>query len=237
MKLLVLIVLSLDVIWPWIVVVAVLGVFCGAMTIWHVYLLGWVSLARRYRFHGRIARTAGYHYRPGWARACRFSEQFVGPVCRLREGRVVNMRWAGFEASLNAYFPYLPRDVPDAISGSATYEMDVGANSAGLYLAVQSGLKVLHPPLFIPWSDIAVSAERIEWTNNSPWPLYWSYDGRGRGARVSSGWLDCLEFRFRLAPKILLQLREEDARPIVAAAGSSWPRLIQSRTILTSSTE
>jgi hypothetical protein len=211
------------------VLVAVLGAFCGGMTIWHVYLLGWASLARRYRFRGRIARTADYHYRPGWARACRFSEQFVGPVCRLREGRLVNMRWAGFEASLNAYFPYLPRDVPDAISGSATYELDVGANSTGLYLAVQSGLKIWHPPLFIPWSDIAVSAERIEWANYSNWLLApdWGYDGRGRGARVSSGWLDCLVFRFRKAPKILLQLREEDAQPIVVAAGSSWPELVQ----------
>jgi hypothetical protein len=155
------------------------------------------------------------------------------------------MRWAGFEASLNAYFPYLPRDVPDVpevVSGSATYELDVGTNSAGLYLAVQSGLKIWHPPLFIPWSDIAVSAERIEWANYSHWlwPLpvgYWGYDGRGRGAHVSSGWLDCLVFRFRQAPKIFLQLREEDALPIVAAAGSSWPELVQSRTILMSPAE
>jgi hypothetical protein len=224
--------LSLAVIGCWIAGILALF-FLGGLPIWDAYLFGWSSLARRYRFRGPFAGTAGYHYRAGWSRAYRISGRFAGQVWRLKECRLVQMRWAGFEASLNAYFPYLPRDVPDNVSGSASYELDMGANPEGLYLAVQSGVKVWHPPLFIPWSDIAVSAERIEWINQ---PMsYRRFDSRGRGAPVSSGWLDCLVFRFRQAPGVLLQLREEGAGPIVAAAAGSWPELVPSQAIPTSS--
>ena len=188
------------------------GLWAG-LEMWGAHVSGWSALARTYRFAG----------------------PFSGQVWRLKPCRLVRMRWAGFEESLNAFFPHLPRDVPDEAFGSEGRELAVGANSEGLYLAVPSRLEVWHPALFIPWSDVAVSAERIHWlsylTPHRRIVVTW------RGARVEGGWIDCLVVRFRRTPGVLLQLSEEDSQSIVAAAGSSWPGLIQSRTILTPSAE
>jgi hypothetical protein len=204
------------------IILAFAGLWAG-MELWSAHAFGWSSLARAYRLRG----------------------SFAGQVWRLQDCHLVRMRWAGFERSLNAFFPLLPRDVPDEVFGAEDHELDVGATPEGLYLAVSPAkgvlgrkvrgkvlrvLQVWHPPLFIPWSDIAVSAESIHWINEL---IGVRLSILRRGRRAANGWIDCLMFRFRRAPGVLLQLREEQARPLIAAAGSSWPGLVQSQSIST----
>jgi hypothetical protein len=190
------------------ILLAFAGLFAG-MQLWSAHAFGWSSLARAYRFSG----------------------PFRGQVWRLKQCRLVRMRWAGFEGGLNAFFPSLPRDLPDEVFGTENLELDIGGNAEGLYLAVPSRLQFWHPSLFIPWSDVAVSAEKIHWisylTPHRRIVITW------RGARVEGGWIDCLVFRFRRAPGVLLQLNEEETRPLIATAGSSWPGVVQSQSIST----
>ena len=41
----------------------------------------------------------------------------------------------------------------------------IGANPAGLYLAVFLPFRVAHPPLFIPWNEVTQSKTRIFFIN------------------------------------------------------------------------
>jgi hypothetical protein len=186
------------------------GLFAG-LQLWSAYGFGWSSLARAYRLSG----------------------PFPAQHWRLNQCRLARMRWAGFEESLKAFFPHLPRDLPDEVFGTENLELDIGGNPEGLYLAGPSRLQFWRPPLFIPWNDIAVGAEKVHWlsylTPHRRIVITW------RGAPVEGGWVDCLVFRFRKAPGVLLQLNEDEARPLIAAAGSSWPELVPSQSIPTAS--
>jgi hypothetical protein len=77
--------------------------------------------------------------------------------------------------------------------------LTVGADSTGLLIAVISPLRIGHPPLFIPWSEISVVDVRYFFA------------------------LSRTQFRFQKAPKIPLYLRLPFARQLREAAGSSWP--------------
>ena len=74
----------------------------------------------------------------------------------------------------------------------------VGANPEGLYLAVIFLFRFAHPPLFIPWAEIAFGRERI---------FFRSF----------------VRFQLGREDSIPLTLRESLANKIKAAAGSSWP--------------
>jgi hypothetical protein len=76
--------------------------------------------------------------------------------------------------------------------------LTVGANAEGLYLAVPFPFRIGHPPLFIPWTDISVTATRR---------LVFTY----------------LEFRFRRAPDIPFRVGERLGRRIAGSAGKAWP--------------
>jgi hypothetical protein len=265
MRWLVLVALILVVIAVWmgsfaitaLVFLAFVGLFVG-MQFWAAYAMGWSSMARAYRFSGRFSGNVPMHWLVlvalilvviavwvesfaitalvllaflslyvgtqfwaaraiGWsflARAYRFSGRFSGQTWWLKYCRLVRMRWAGCEGSLNAFFPNLPRDLPNKGSGTAYLGLDIGGNAEGLYVAAPRWLQFWRPVLFFPWCDVAVSAEQIQ-----------------------GEWVNCLEFRFRKVPGVLLQLTEQEYGPLIAAAGESWPGLVQSRTILTSSAE
>lgn len=74
----------------------------------------------------------------------------------------------------------------------------VGANPAGIYLAVFLPFRVFHPPLFIPWNEITQSKTRIFFMNM---------------------------VRFQLGRKhpIPLLIRESLAAKVKTAAGDAWP--------------
>jgi hypothetical protein len=217
---------------------AFLGLF-AVVQLWTAHAFGWSSMARAYRFSGSdwpiwaTFRLIGTEPERAQEILQRAGSRFSGPVWRLKQCKLVRMRWAGFEASLTAFFPHLPRDLPDEVFGTENLDQpDIGGNREGLYLDVR---EFWHPALFIPWSDVAVSAEKIHWTTylkpHRLTVLTW------RGGHVEGGWKDCLVFRFRKAPGVLLQLNEEDARPLIEAAGDSWPELVPSQSIATSSDE
>lgn len=74
----------------------------------------------------------------------------------------------------------------------------LGANPAGLYLAVLLPFRVAHPPLFIPWNEVTQSKTRIFFINM---------------VRLQLG---------REHP-IPLSIRESLAAKLKAAAGNAWP--------------
>lgn len=76
--------------------------------------------------------------------------------------------------------------------------LTVGATSRGLYLAVLFFLRIGHPPLLIPWTDISVREQ-------------------------AGGWFPFVEFRFRRAPSVVLRLAEPLARWLAERAGPAWP--------------
>lgn len=77
--------------------------------------------------------------------------------------------------------------------------LTVGANLRGLYLSVLVPFRFGHPPLFIPWTDITVTARR----------------------GLVLGHVD---LRFRRVPGVSLRLPERLGRQIAEAAGPSWPQ-------------
>ena len=76
--------------------------------------------------------------------------------------------------------------------------LTIGVNADGLFLDVFSLLRIGHPSLFIPWSDISISARKV---------LGFTY----------------LELQFRQAPDIAFKVNEQLGQRIAAPAGSSWP--------------
>ena len=60
---------------------------------------------------------------------------------------------------LRAPFPSARRSFVGARVGSVNYHgcLHVSADAAGLYIAVLALFRAAHPPLFIPWRDIAAS--------------------------------------------------------------------------------
>jgi hypothetical protein len=172
----------------------------------------------------------------GWtllARAYRCSGAFRGAVWRTSTFKMIRMKWGGFEAGLGASFPFLPRDVPDEQFGARGGELTVGADPEGLYLAQPFVVfRPGHPPLFIPWGDIAVNRRSVRWIDelkqsfdNRFWPEEKAAPADG-GAAVRNGPVYFV-FRFRKAPGVLLQFRESDGQRAAAAAGSSWPGVLQ----------
>jgi hypothetical protein len=74
--------------------------------------------------------------------------------------------------------------------------LTVGADLNGLYL--KTPILLSHPPLFIPWKDISVSAGKCMWVS-------------------------VFIFSFSQVPSVRLQLKEGLGREIQMVAGSSWP--------------
>lgn len=72
-----------------------------------------------------------------------------------------------------------------------------GAGPEGLHMSCL-WLKRWHPPLLVPWADVAVSRK---------WALV--------GANY--------EFRFRARPSISVTIHEQTALKLAQAAGSAWP--------------
>lgn len=182
-------------------IVLFVGLWTGARVL-GARLLGWAELARAYRFAG----------------------SFQGDVWLCRSCQLVRMKWDGYEESLNTFFPALPRDIPDDQRGMVMGEVNLGANPEGLYLAPSSFcFRPGHPPLLIPWHDVAVTAERAYWINYLAGSRFWPPERDACVAKDSWAWVACLVLRFRRAPGVLLQIRESEGRRLAAAAASSWP--------------
>jgi len=77
--------------------------------------------------------------------------------------------------------------------------LTVGANSDGLYLGILFFFRFMHPPLFIPWSEVSISTKRS-----------WLF-----GQRVT------LTLGREIA--IRLTIRGRLAGKLKAAAGNGWP--------------
>jgi len=77
--------------------------------------------------------------------------------------------------------------------------LTVGADSAGLYLAILFLFRFMHPPLFIPWREVSVRTRRS-------WFL---------GERVT--------FTLGRETAIPLTIRGRLIGKLKAAAGNSWP--------------
>jgi hypothetical protein len=74
----------------------------------------------------------------------------------------------------------------------------IDVDPQGLYLATILLFRVGFPPLHIPWQDISVKPGKL---------LFWNY----------------VEFRFRQAPGVFLQLSADLARKMAVEAGDAWP--------------
>jgi|SRR5579872_3193790 hypothetical protein len=76
--------------------------------------------------------------------------------------------------------------------------VEVDVDSQGLYLATFPLFRVGFPPLHIPWQDISVKPGKL---------FFWNY----------------VEFRFRQAPSVFLQLPADLVRKMAAEVGDDWP--------------
>ena len=112
----------------------------------------------------------------GWGQLARFyrlSNPFSGERWYLRSGRMrLTMRYRNC--------------------------LTIGANAQGLYLAVLFLFRFGHPPLFIPWQDIAVKTGETLW---------WRWT----------------EFRFRQAPGVFLRVFGRIGDEVKSSAGQFWP--------------
>jgi len=77
--------------------------------------------------------------------------------------------------------------------------LTIAANPMGLYMAMLPGFRMGHPPLFIPWSEIAIARTKI---------LFWNV----------------VQFRIGRESPVTFGFRENFADQIRLAAGASWPR-------------
>jgi hypothetical protein len=160
----------------------------------------------------------------GWAllaRAYRFRGPFRGRTWRVPGCELARMKWEGSDDILTALFPFLPLDMTDELFGAEATEFELGANADGLYLAAgRISFRPGHPPIFVPWADIAVGSAKHSWAN-------YFLGRRGWAEGPPAGPDDPLVFRFRHAPKVLLQVPGPAAAELAAAAGSAWPGLLQ----------
>jgi hypothetical protein len=112
----------------------------------------------------------------GWASLAgryRESDTYSGPRWKMQSGQ---MRW--FTNYNNC--------------------LTLGANATGLYLGILFICRIGHPPLFIPWREIAVSRKKILWTN-------------------------FVELRLGHETDIPFRIGTGLAEKLKAAAGTSWP--------------
>lgn len=77
--------------------------------------------------------------------------------------------------------------------------LTIAANPMGLYMAMLPGFRMGHPPLFIPWSEIAIARTKV---------LFWNV----------------VQFRIGRESPVTFGFRENFADQIRLAAGASWPR-------------
>ena len=124
-----------------------------------------------------LAITAVISYIGGWrtlSESFRAREPFVGTKWHFQSGR---MRWlSGYNNCLT-----------------------VGARRDGLYLGVMFFLRFMHPPLFIPWSEVSIQTKQTR--------IF------GERVRLTLG-------RERAIP---LTIRGRLIGKLKAAAGSHWP--------------
>ncbi len=110
----------------------------------------------------------------GWSALANFyrsSGEFLGQVWRFQSGQ---FRWhMGYNNCLT-----------------------IGANASGLYLSTFFILRIGHPSLFIPWSDVSATLQKSFW---------------GR----------YLEFRFSQAPNIPLRISLPLGEKVLKASGHS----------------
>ena len=124
-----------------------------------------------------LAVSATVSYLGGWralSKAFRVRSPFAGPKWRLQSGRMRGL--GGYNNCLT-----------------------VGANSDGLYLGMIFFLRFMHPPLFIPWSEVSVRRKRI-------WIL---------GERVTLTLGREIAIPFTIGGRLAGKLK--------AAAGNAWP--------------
>ena len=76
--------------------------------------------------------------------------------------------------------------------------LEIDVDPQGLYLATIFLFRVGFPPVRIPWQDVSVKPGKL---------LFWNY----------------VEFRFRQAPGVFLQLSTDLARKMAVEAGDAWP--------------
>jgi hypothetical protein len=117
-----------------------------------------------------IARVSGW---AALARIYRLQDSFDG---RRWHFQTAQMRWATNYGSC----------------------LTLGVSPRGLYLAVPFLFRPTHPPLLVPWGDIAVDLRQLTW-------------------------FTAVEFRFRRVPGIPLRISPGLASRLAAAAGRWWP--------------
>jgi len=160
----------------------------------------------------------------GWAmlaQAYRSSRPFVGQIWQAEDCRLLRMKWESYISSLRAYFPALPLDLPDEVFSSTTQDLHLGANRQGLYLASTRLSRFRHPPLFVPWEDMAIIGLQYSWAEFlAQARLGFTNSKTNPESDFGFEWL---AFRFRRAPLVVLLVDEENADRVAAAAGDAWP--------------
>ena len=112
----------------------------------------------------------------------------------------------GWVALARAYscLDFLPSDQWSFQSAAMRYWINygncltVGVSPQGLYLAIFFLLRVGHPPLLIPWSDISICRKRVLWSK-------------------------VVELRLGREPSIPFRITESLGERLRASAGKSWP--------------
>jgi hypothetical protein len=77
---------------------------------------------------------------------------------------------------------------------------NVGADSRGLYISFGFLFRLGHPPLFVPWGDIAITEKQISKSR-------------------------MLELRFRKTEDLPVRIFAELGASLAEAAGSNWPSI------------
>ncbi len=125
----------------------------------------------------------------GWAGSAILASHMSGWASLAQAYRLTGefpaQRWSFQSAAMRWYANY----------GSC---LTVGADPAGLYISVLAIFRILHPSLFIPWSEITVRKSRILWSRVVELRL-------GRELAIP----------FRVSEKLATRLR--------VSAGRSWP--------------
>jgi hypothetical protein len=162
----------------------------------------------------------------GWsdlARAYRAAGLFRGSVWSLESYWMVRMNWAGCEESLVQLFPRLPRDVSDERICAGQNNLWVGAGPEGLYLVPHFASRAFHPPVLVPWADVAVYEARVNWLGSITGMHAGLFGKAGPDGGLWS--VDFRVFRFRRAPAVLLEVRKDHADRIAEAAGAAFPEV------------
>jgi len=112
----------------------------------------------------------------GWARMAAHYQNVGGITCKVWRFQTITTRWGmGYKGCTN-----------------------VGADSRGLYISFGFLFRFGHPPIFVPWGDIAITEKQISKSR-------------------------MLELRFRKTEDLPVRIFAKLGDHLAEAAGSNWP--------------